>query len=214
ELLDELLASVTGAGELPDVFGRVSSVTQKVLAHDCLVLTSILPNGVRARVYASQTSETDPWPGETDVPARMLADPDWEFDLLDDIRARADRRGLEAGKRGSRGALHVPIRLEGEYVAGVSFLSFTPAAYTPADIPVARRIADRLALSFLRERRNEASQRADAADARAAKLESRVRALTEELDARTGYRRVIGESASWRQGLAQATQSAGTRARG
>src|SRR5215468_12730415 len=57
ELLDEVLASVTGAGELSDVFGRVSSVTQKVLAHDCLVLTSVLPNGVRARVYASQSSE-------------------------------------------------------------------------------------------------------------------------------------------------------------
>jgi GAF domain-containing protein len=53
ELLDEVLASVTGAGELPDVFGRVSNVTQKVLAHDCLVLTSVRPNGVNARVHAS-----------------------------------------------------------------------------------------------------------------------------------------------------------------
>jgi len=210
DLLDEVLASVTGAGELPDVFGRVSSVTQKVLAHDCLVLTSVLHNGVRARVYASQSSERDPWPEEVDVPPLMLANRDWEFDLLDDIQAQADQRGLEACKRGYRGALRVPIRLDGEYVAGVSFLSFTPAKYSTTDIPVARRIADRLALSFLRERRNEASQRADAADARAAKLESRVRALTEELDARTGYRRVIGESASWRQVLTQATQVAAT----
>jgi transcriptional regulator with GAF, ATPase, and Fis domain len=104
----------------------------------------------------------------------------------------------------------VPIRLDGEYVAGVSFLSFTAGKYTAADVPVARRIADRLALSFLRERRNAASQRADAADARAAKLESRVRALTEELDARTGYRRVVGDSVPWRQVLTQATQVAAT----
>src|SRR5262249_39602248 len=40
--------------------------------------------------------------------------------------------------------------------------------------------------------------------------EARVRTLTEELDARTGYRRVVGESASWRQVLVQATQVAAT----
>ena len=44
-------------------------------------------------------------------------------------------------------------------------------------------------------------------------LEARVRALTEELDARTGYRRVIGESAPWRQVLTQATQVAAPRPR-
>ena len=35
-----------------------------------------------------------------------------------------------------------------------------------------------------------------------------MRALTEELDARTGYRRVVGESQQWRQVLTQATQVA------
>jgi two-component system response regulator FlrC len=210
ELLDEVLASVTGAGELPDVFGRVSSVTQKVMPHDCLVLTSILADGLKARVYASDSSEKSPWPDIVDVPPLMQANPGWEFDLVDDIQAQPDQRGLEAWRRGYRAALRVPIRLDGEYVAGVSFLSFTAGKYTAADVPVARRIADRLALSFLRERRNAASQRADAADARAAKLESRVRALTEELDARTGYRRVVGDSVPWRQVLTQATQVAAT----
>ena len=42
------------------------------------------------------------------------------------------------------------------------------------------------------------------------RLESRVRELTDELDARTGYRRVIGESAEWRQVLTQAAQVAAT----
>jgi transcriptional regulator with GAF, ATPase, and Fis domain len=35
-----------------------------------------------------------------------------------------------------------------------------------------------------------------------------VKALTEELDARTGYRRVVGESVEWRAVLKQATQVA------
>jgi transcriptional regulator of acetoin/glycerol metabolism len=39
------------------------------------------------------------------------------------------------------------------------------------------------------------SKRADEADARAVRLEARVRQLTDELDARTGYRRVVATSA-------------------
>ena len=78
------------------------------------------------------------------------------------------------------------------------------------DVPVARRIADRVALSFLRERGNMLSKQADEAEARASRLEARVRALSDELDARTGYRRVVGESQPWRQVLTQATQVSAT----
>src|SRR6185503_8095630 len=60
------------------------------------------------------------------------------------------------------------------------------------------------------ERGVEASKRADEAAARASQLESRVRALSDELDARTGYRRVVGESASWREVLTQTMQVAAT----
>src|SRR6202008_2047981 len=61
-----------------------------------------------------------------------------------------------------------------------------------------------------RDREIKASRRADEATERARKLETRVRALTEELDSRTGYRRVVGESMQWRQVLTQATQVAAT----
>ncbi|MGH9140048.1 MAG: sigma-54 interaction domain-containing protein, partial [Vicinamibacterales bacterium] len=44
--------------------------------------------------------------------------------------------------------------------------------------------------------------------ARASRLEARVQELTDELDARTGYRRVVGSSSRWRQVLTQATQVA------
>jgi hypothetical protein len=40
---------------------------------------------------------------------------------------------------------------------------------------IARRIADRLALGLSRDSQQEANKRADAADARASRLESRVR---------------------------------------
>ena len=53
-------------------------------------------------------------------------------------------------------------------------------------------------------------EQADEATARAARLEARVRELTEELDTRTGYRRIVGESPEWRHVLTQAAQVAAT----
>ena len=55
--------AVTGLGDLPEVWSNVSSVAQKVLAHDAIVLTAVLPEGKHARVYASTSaSGSDPWP--------------------------------------------------------------------------------------------------------------------------------------------------------
>jgi transcriptional regulator with PAS, ATPase and Fis domain len=48
------------------------------------------------------------------------------------------------------------------------------------------------------------------ATARASRLESRVRQLTDELDARAGCRRVIGESPQWLEILRQAAQVSAT----
>jgi transcriptional regulator with PAS, ATPase and Fis domain len=104
----------------------------------------------------------------------------------------------------------VPVRLDGEYVAAISVLSFTPAAYGPEDVETARRVAARITQSFARERREALQKRADDASERVARLEARVRVLTEELDARTGYRRIVGDSAPWRQVLTRATQVAAT----
>jgi hypothetical protein len=87
-------------------------------------------------------------------------------------------------------------------------LAREPGVYTPIHALIGRRIADRFALCLAREGQVEASRRADEASARASRLESRVRALSDELDERTGYRRVVGQSASWKQVLTQATQVA------
>jgi transcriptional regulator with GAF, ATPase, and Fis domain len=206
DLLDELLHSVTDTGELPEVFERISNASQRVLSHDALVLTAILPGGTHARVYASKTPPHATFPEIVAVPPLMVANPEWEYQVVDDLQEQAEQQQLEATKRGYRSALRVPIRLEGEYAAGLSFLSFTPNRYTVAEVPIARRIADRISLSFARERGRALSRRADDASARAAQLESRVQTLTDELNARAGFHRVIGESPAWRQILTQATQ--------
>jgi len=97
---------------------------------------------------------------------------------------------------GFRSVLRVPIRLDGRFAAGLAFMAHAPGVYKTADVLTARRIGERFALSLMRERGVEAWKRAGEASTRAAHLELRVRALSDELDARTGYRRVVGESAA------------------
>ena len=112
DLVDEVLASVTGAGELPAIFDRVSNAAQKVLAHDSLVLTALLPGGKHAKVYASKAPEGYALPDVVEVPPLMLADPMWEYDLVDDVQADDRQSPLAAGRKGYRGALRVPIRFD------------------------------------------------------------------------------------------------------
>ena len=211
ELLDELLATLTDSGELPDMFARLSAIARKVLPHDALGLPVFSSDNRRPRHYASfgidptRISEVE----TVEIPEEFLR-PDWEYDLREDMTRFAAPHDKVSASMGFRSALRVPIRLEGRPAGLLSFLSKTASAFTPADILVARRIADRAAVTLARDREIAASRRADEATARASQLESRVRALTEELDSRTGYRRVVGESPQWRQVLTQATQVAST----
>jgi transcriptional regulator with GAF, ATPase, and Fis domain len=205
-LLDDLLATVTDTGDLRDVFDRVSAVAQKVLPHDAVALPVLLPDG-RLRVYASSGAA---FPDVVEIPQALRKTDDWEYDLVPDLQADPDAHVIPPARLGYRASLRVPLKLGGRLAGALDFLSFTPSLYSEADLPVARRIADRVALALSRERRELEVQRADEAAARAAALESRVRALTEELNRRAGYHRVIGASPGWRQALTQAAQAAPT----
>jgi len=211
ELLDELLATLVDSDDLPDVFGRISAIAAKVLPHTAALLMVRLPDGVNARIYAS-SGFPGPLPETTEIPEELLKNPDWEHDIFDDLSELPQPRYKRIASLGLPSLLRVPIRLDGMFAGALIFLASAKSAFRQADILAARRIADRIAVTLARDREIAASKRADEATERAAKLEARVRALTEELDSRTGYRRVIGESAEWHQVLKQATQVASTEA--
>src|SRR5262249_33476346 len=200
-LLDQLLATMTDATELPELFDRVSAVTKKVIPHDALAMAVMLPDGVHARRYATAGLDVASRPVIIPVPEAFIRDPHWDHDLIEDAAARSEPINREMAAMGHRSVLPAPIRSDGKLTAGIAFLARDPGVYAPVDVLAARRIADRFALCLSRQRQTEASTRADEAAARAAALEARVRQLTDELDARTGYRRVIGQSASWKQAL-------------
>jgi transcriptional regulator with GAF, ATPase, and Fis domain len=191
ELLDELLAAMTDAGPLGELFDRVSAVAKKVIPHDAMTVPMLLSEG-------------------TPMPEEFRRDDTWEYDVIDEAAQRPEPFNQQLAASGYHSALRVPIRLDGRLAAGLAFMSHAPGVYTAGNVLAARRIAERFALCLSRERGAAASKRADEAAARASQLESRVRALADELDARTGYRRVIGQSAKWRQVLTQAAQVAPT----
>jgi two-component system NtrC family response regulator len=209
ELVDELLATLIDWGEVREVFDRISLAAAKVLRHDALSLWVRLPDGLHGRVYAS-SGFTEPVPEIQRVPEDVLENPDWEHSIIDDILLRPEERFAYLKPMGFRSILRLPIRLDGQFAGALVFVSKTPAAFSQSDVFIGRRIADRLTVRLVRDRELEASKRADDAAERAARLEARVRALTEELDGRSGFRRVIGNSPQWRRVLTQATQVAAT----
>jgi transcriptional regulator with GAF, ATPase, and Fis domain len=200
---------VTDSGELKGVFERISGVARKVLPHDALGFPVVLPDGRHVRRYAATGMGVMEVPDDLELPEEILRS-DWEHDLVNDTSQREEPHNRLVTGMGFRSALRVPVRLDGQLAGMLAFLSNTTDAYRQSDILVARRIADRIAVALAREREQQASRRAADATERASKLEARVRALTDELDSRTGYRRVVGDSRQWHDVLTQAAQVAAT----
>ncbi|MGD9903386.1 MAG: sigma 54-interacting transcriptional regulator [Vicinamibacterales bacterium] len=209
DMIDGLLTALVDSGRVADDFGRISAMAATVLRHDAAAVMVRLPDQRRARRYAA-VGLPDGLPTVSDIPVDLLAFPDWTHRVIDDLAERDSTAAKELARHGFRSILQVALRHDERFAGALLFYARTPRAFAERDVPIARRIADRLALTLARDRELDAERRADEASERAARLEARVRALTDELDARTGYRRVVGESKPWRDVLTQATQVAAT----
>jgi transcriptional regulator with GAF, ATPase, and Fis domain len=209
ELLDQLLAALGDTGDVRAVLATISSVVSRVLAHDAAALVLKLSDGSAPRVYAASGSASA-LPENTPIPNGFVAPPASDHDIIDDLKQEIGPFFNRLSSLGFKSLIKVPIQMDGRFVGALAMISNAVSAFKPADVMVVRRMADRLTVSLARDREVAASQRADEATARAARLEARVKSLTEELDARTGYRRVVGESPQWRQVLRQAAQVAAT----
>jgi transcriptional regulator with GAF, ATPase, and Fis domain len=212
DLLDGLLDPSIDLRDLPRVLGRLSTLARRALPHDALALVIAPADGHSPYVHA-----TCGFPAAArDLSAALL-------ELEDDARdegepaihgnlTRAPLAGcLRLACMGFHSLLRLPLTCDGVHAGALLAFSTTHAAFTRDDIDPARAIADRLTSAIARGREIEAvCARATDAMARASQLDARVRALSEELDARTGFRRVVGESPAWQKVLTQATQAAPT----
>jgi len=207
----ELLRAIAGVLDIRTVFPRVSEIANKVLPHD--LLTMMFHD--RGGQILIEAASTDEFRGLSRFVKADDTRPDEGYVIVDDFTTAAlpivepadlRERVLAAGFR----SLLVVLTRARHQNMGVGFWSKRPSAFGPRDVPIARRIADHVALAVSHEQLAEAALEVAEARARAERLESRVQWLARELESKTGHGRVVGESTEWKGVLRKATQVADT----
>jgi DNA-binding NtrC family response regulator len=206
----ELLRTISGVLDIRTVFPQVSEIANKVLPHDLLTMMFEDQGQILIEVASS-----DGFPEMARLIKTSDPKPKDGFIVIDDFTTAtlpivepADLRELIVAA-GYRSSLAVFTRARDREM-GLGFWSKRPHAFGTGDVPVARRIADHVALAVSHEQLADAARRVAEAHARAEHLESRVRSLVQELESTTGHARVIGRSPEWIDTLKKATQVAGT----
>jgi len=215
ESLRGLLHTMAESLDIRQVFSEVSEVVRGGLPHDVLAVTAWAADGASLRLYALGGAQLD----EPEYWAPMMLTP---FDrtqlqrdayIVKDVEAEIPRdslRGRLFARLSIRSALRVAMPLGKDVFGSLFFLSREVDHFTEDDLNFAYRIADHLALALSHQRLAEAARRDAEARETAARLEAQVATLTRELEARTGQRRVVGQSKVWREVLAQAARVAQT----
>src|SRR5437773_2645863 len=215
--------------DVQEVFARISALARQTVLHDCLLFGLVTEDGERYRVVAvSEDDQRAALLGTSFAPpSPRLAQED--FAIFRHLRMLPGKTaGLEGLVRtASSGAdepfqwhpgppwvrmgypswLRLTVRLHGDVLGFLNFLSRAPDPYTEADVPPGRRIADLVALAFAHERLAEEERRRAAAQERAVRLEARVAGLAAQLEAE-GRHAPVGSSKPWRDVLGQAAKVA------
>jgi transcriptional regulator with GAF, ATPase, and Fis domain len=210
--LEALGPALASALDVREVFDQVSGIARRVLPHDKMTLGLLSEDRTENRLWAiagdrSWAPETYPIP-ESER-AQMDLDHQIVVDAETDLPPDSSRRAILLGA-GLRSSLRVPIRLEGKTVGALSFHAREKGRYSDEDVDLACRVADQVALAFSHQRLAEEAKRAEEALRDAVRLEARVRALSDELDSRDGFGRIVGASPAWRAVLVQASKVAPT----
>ena len=203
EALEALLPTLSKALDIREVFDQLSAAVGGILPHDRMALGLYSEDRKSIRIHAYTGERLPDMPDSIRIDDAS-ADADWSFFLVRDLQIDPGCCGgkYDVMKReGMRSLLRVPIRLEGEIVGGLNFLSRTVGQYREEDADIARRIADQVALVLSHEKLADEARLAAEAREEALRLEGRVAALTEQLASLGGARQIIGKSKSWREVL-------------
>jgi len=210
--LDFLAPALARALDVREVFDQVSAIAREVLPHERMTLGLLSEDRTENRMWAV-SGDRDWVPDSYPIPeserAQMVADYQIVDDAESDLPADSSRRAILLAA-GLRSSLRVPIRLEGKTVGALSFHARGKESFREEDVDLALRVADQVALAFSHQRLAEEARRAEEARQEAARLEVRVRALSDELESRDGFGRVVGGSPAWRAVLVQASKVAPT----
>jgi transcriptional regulator with GAF, ATPase, and Fis domain len=213
DALAELLPVLAGALDVRDVFHHISRITREVLPHDALALALVSDDRQSLHIYALSSDVDFARPDRILVPpdARDLLTSAWDFLIVDDLTTDPFMRTLPPAAAGLRASLRVPLHREGQLIGGVNFLSERVGVFTPADVPVAQRVAAYIGLTLSHQRLADAAARAAEARERAQMLERHVEALQEELVTLGRLpRRIVGGAPAWRRVMTEAAKVAPT----
>jgi transcriptional regulator with GAF, ATPase, and Fis domain len=206
---DALLQALSPALDVRETFRRVAGIAQRIVPHDHAALLVFERDGEVAVLHATTADGLAP-------PLRLAErriDPSWNSQAWDtqvvtDLDAEAGATAVDGP--GIRSALRVAIRDRDAVIAVLAFGARQPASFAESHALGARRVASYVALALTYERLAEERARAAALGERERQLEQRVTLLAAEVDALGGHRRMVGDSAAWRQVLTHATQVAAT----
>ncbi len=211
---EELVRTLASVLDIREVFPQVSAIAQRALPHDRLTMTFHDAPG-RSYVLHAASNEDGPMavratgldPSTLAAGSFKIVDDLTSFNL-DVIHDPPDyrRRVVDAGYRS---VLTVCLAAR-EQQFGLQFWSKRPEAFHRDQVPIARRVAEHVALAVSHQQLAEALRRAADAHARAERLEEKVRLLSEELETRAGYGRVVGRSDAWQAVVRTAMQVAST----
>jgi transcriptional regulator with GAF, ATPase, and Fis domain len=206
----ELLRTIAGVLDIRTVFPQISEIANRVLPHD--LLTLMFENHGQILI---EVASSDGFPEAARLIKTNDPRPEDGFIVIDDFTTAtlpivepADLRERIVSA-GYRSHLVVLARARDQEM-GLGFWSKRPHAFGPQDVPVARRLADHVALAVSHEQLADAARQVAEAHARAERLESRVQSLVEELESKTGRARVVGQSPEWIDTLKKAAQVAET----
>src|SRR5262249_7407722 len=187
--------------DVREVFQRLSQEMQAILPHDVIVLTELSLRERRLRIVAASGDRDIPIPAEGVTLTEAELAKRVDFEIIDDIPAaftpETERKRLILAS-GLRSWLRVPVRQSGEVSGGLSFFHRERGRYDDEDAEVARRVADRIALSLSFHRLSEEARVAAEAQEHALRLEATVSTLARELESH-GRSRVVGHSRSWKE---------------
>jgi transcriptional regulator with GAF, ATPase, and Fis domain len=211
EASDELLRAMSTVLDIRQVFSRVSEIATAVVPHDLLTFTFHDASG--EAVLQAASGDWDPLPRRlTLVPIQPV---DEGFAIVNDLTSNqcpvVDPPGFweQVHAAGYRSALFVRLTAR-EQPLGLQFWSKRRDAFEPEHVPLARRVADHIALAVSHEQLVEMARRATEATVRAQRLEARVKSLSNELALKSGHGRMVGPSREWQSVLKAATQVAVT----
>ncbi len=208
DAVDALLPMLAQVLDIREIFSQVSSVVKPFLPHDHLFLASANADRTvgRLEAYSGDLVVKMPMSAPLDERRRFPAGKDYQLvrDVERDFPGGVCDHTI-AKEMGVRAFLRFPIYVEGLPDSTLNFMSKTPDQYSEDDVPVARRVADYISLALSHRRLAEEERRA-------ALLEQRVEALTEQLESSIVMRRVVGRSEKWKAVLSQIARVAPTEA--